>query len=103
MFENYVKEVSYTLASVIVVIFGDTLTEKIIIPFINSIIPKQKSIITAVIGTILFLLYCVIAVSVISYLLNSEIINRNNVNPIAIISFIVLMLFLVGKYGWMQL
>lgn len=101
MLENYVNEVSYTLAAVICVIFGDTLTEKIVIPFINSAIGGEKSFLNAFVGTFLFVIYCLIAVSVIIYFLKSNIINRENVNLIAGISLIALIIFLAGKYGWM--
>jgi hypothetical protein len=101
MLETYITEVSYTLASVIAVVFGDTLTQKIVIPFINSVLSNQKSIVAAVVGTFLFIVYCLIAVSIIAYLLNSEIINKNNVDVLAFISFLILMSFLASKYGWM--
>jgi hypothetical protein len=103
MLENHVQTVSYVLSSIALVLSGDSITKDIVIPFIKSVIKDSPPLWSIFIGTILFIGWCYFGALLIGkFLLNTDIINRNNVDFIAIVGFVVLSFILNTKYhfGW---
>lgn len=103
MLENHVQTVSYVISSIILVLSGDSIVKDLVIPFIKGFIKDMPSFWSIFIGTIIFILYCYFGAWVMGkFILSSNIINKENVDIIAGIGFIVLAVILNLKYhlGW---
>ena len=99
MLENHIQTVSYVISSVILVLGGDTITKKLTIPFIKNFINDTTKFWSVIIGTLLFIAWCYFgAILIGKFLLNTEVINKSNVDGIAVIGFIVLAFILNEKY-----
>jgi hypothetical protein len=103
MLENHVQIVSYVISSIILVLSGDSIIRELVIPFIKDFVKGMHPIWSALIGTLIFILWCYFgALLVGNLILNTNIINSDNVDAIAILGFIILTIILNIKYqmGW---
>lgn len=103
MLENQIQTVSYVISSIVLVLSGDTVTKDYVIPFIKDLIKGTSPLWSVFIGTLLFIGWCYFgALLVGKLLLETNVINKDNVDIIAVVGFIILALILNTKYnlGW---
>ncbi len=103
MLQNHIPAVTYAISSIVLVIAGDALLKHIIMPITKLLTKRIFKIIGIFIGTLVFLAWTYFGSMLIgNLLLKTEVINANNIDWIALVSFIILAIFLNIKYdmGW---
>jgi len=101
IFGNYVSQVAYIIAAVIIVLTEEFILDKIVVPIMKrSRVRNRKigKILTPIIGTIIFVFWAAFGITLVSFLLGFGIINNRNVWYIALVTFLIIMFVLNKKY-----